>query len=65
MSEIQRPVEVRKIADAPLSGRLREDITPNLRSWSLGNYVIFYYPDENGAAVARVLHGARDLTGLF
>jgi toxin ParE1/3/4 len=54
-----------KLADAPYSGRLREELAPNIRSLPVGNYVIFYRPDEDGIVVIRVLHGARDLPGLL
>ena len=30
------------------------------RSFSVGSYVIYYRPTEDGIMVARVLHGARD-----
>ena len=46
-------------------GRNRTDLLPNLRSFPCGNYVIFYYPIEDGVEIVRVLHGARDIEELF
>ena len=54
-----------KFAAMPELGRLREELSPRLRSFPVGRYVIFYRPMENGVEIARVLHGARDLPPLF
>ena len=53
------------LASMPGMGRLREELSPSLRSFPVGNYVIFYRPMEGGVEIARVLHGARDLPPLF
>lgn len=52
------------LALAPGIGRLRPELGPNLRSFAEGRYLIVYRPLEGGIAVARVLHGARDLGKL-
>lgn len=49
----------------PLMGEPREEIALNLRSFPVGNYVIFYRPIDHGIRLVRVLHGARDLGQLF
>ena len=54
-----------KFAAMPELGRLREELSPRLRSFPVGRYVIFYRPMENGIEIVRVLHGARDLPPLF
>ena len=54
-----------KLAALPELGRRREELSPRLRSFPVGRYVIFYRPMENGIEIARVLHGARDLPPLF
>jgi len=54
-----------KLAAMPELGRQREELSPRLRSFPVGRYVIFYRPMENGIEIARVLHGARDLPPLF
>jgi toxin ParE1/3/4 len=46
-------------------GRIRSDLLPNLRSFPVGNYVIFYFPADDGIEVIRILHGARDIQQLF
>ena len=53
------------LAFTPEIGRERKELSPHLRSFAIGNYVIFYRPMENGVEVARVLHGARDFPPLF
>jgi toxin ParE1/3/4 len=46
-------------------GQLRQDLAANLRSFSVGNYVILYRPTRTGIDVARVIHAARDIGALF
>ncbi|MEN9574915.1 MAG: hypothetical protein RL514_2770 [Verrucomicrobiota bacterium] len=53
------------LARMPEIGRLREELSPHLRSWVVGNYVIFYRPQPNGIEVIRVLHGRRNFPALF
>jgi plasmid stabilization system protein ParE len=31
----------------------------------IDDYIIFYYPAENGIKIIRVIHGSRDLKVLF
>ncbi len=54
-----------KLATMPLMGRTREELSPRLRSFPIGRYLIFYRPMENGVEIVRVLHGARDFPPLF
>ncbi len=49
----------------PLSGRARPEIHPNIRSIPYGNYLVFYRPTDSGIEIARIVHGARDLSSLF
>jgi toxin ParE1/3/4 len=53
------------LAQQPGIGRDRSDILSGLRGFPVGNYVIFYQPTNDGIAVVRVLHGARDIPELF
>jgi toxin ParE1/3/4 len=46
-------------------GREREELSARLRSFAVGNYVIFYRPAKDGIEVVRILHGARDFPPLF
>ncbi|MCH8922236.1 MAG: type II toxin-antitoxin system RelE/ParE family toxin [Planctomycetes bacterium] len=54
------------LARYPEMGELREEFATGLyRSFTVGNYVIFYRPISSGIQVARVLHGARDHRSLL
>jgi len=53
------------LATQPEMGELRPDVARELRSFSVGNYVIYYRPISGGIEVARVLHGAREIEGQF
>jgi len=55
----------RRLAEHPEAGPNREELARNLRSFTVGNYVIFYRPITDGIIVIRVLHGARDLPELL
>jgi toxin ParE1/3/4 len=37
----------------------------NLRGFVVDDYIVFYYPYENGIRVIRVVYGKRDLKFLF
>jgi toxin ParE1/3/4 len=49
------------LADNALAGRRRDDLVPNLRSFPVGNHVIFYLPLADGIEVIRVMHGRQDI----
>jgi len=54
------------LAEFPHMGRARPEFRGgDLRSFPVGNYLIFYRPVETGIEVARVLHGARDLESIL
>lgn len=53
------------LSENHVAGRLREELADRLRSFPVGNYVIFYRPIEDGIVVIRVLHGSRDSGDLF
>jgi toxin ParE1/3/4 len=53
------------LAENPLMGRSRPDLAPGLRSFPVGNYIIFYNPIEGGIEIVRVVNGARDIEALF
>ena len=53
------------VAGMPELGRQREELSSRLRSWVVGNYVIFYRPQPRGIEVVRVLHGRRNFPALF
>jgi len=47
------------------NGRSRFDLSPELRGFPVGNYLVFYRPASDGIEIIRVLHGARDIPELF
>lgn len=53
------------LARFPLLGASREELAPGLRMYPVGNYVIYYRNEREGARVERVLHGARDADAFF
>jgi len=55
----------RLLATQPFLGQARPDLAEDLRSFVVGNYVIFYRPANDGIDVVRVIHAARDIDALF
>ena len=54
------------LATQPEMGELRTEFaTGRYRSFSVGNYVIYFRPTPDGIRIARVLHGARDHHALL
>ena len=53
------------LARRPGIGRARPELYPDLRSFVVGKYVVFYLQLTNGIEVIRVLHGARDIDAVF
>jgi toxin ParE1/3/4 len=49
------------VGQYPKIGRDRSDIVPDVRSFPVGNYLIFYRETGQGIEIIRVLHGARNL----
>ena len=57
--------EAHKLLDQPLMGRERNELAHGLRSWPTSTpYILFYFPNEDGVVVARVLHHARDIPAI-
>lgn len=54
-----------RLARRPRLGRLRPELMPDVRSLTVGHYVIFYLPRVRGIEVVRVLHGSRDIVSIF
>lgn len=48
------------LASHPKGGRLRDELSPGLRSFPVKNHIIYYRPDQGRIVVVRVLHGSRD-----
>jgi toxin ParE1/3/4 len=53
------------LAESPGLGQRRDDLLANLRSFPVGNYLLFYVPFDDGIELVRVAHGAQDLPRLF
>lgn len=53
------------LAENPKIERSHDELILNLRSFPYKNYLIFYFPIENGVEIYRVLHGAKDIENLF
>jgi toxin ParE1/3/4 len=46
-------------------GKSYSKLAPNLRGFVVEDYIIFYYPREDGIDITRVVSGYRDLESLF
>ncbi|MFM9968228.1 MAG: type II toxin-antitoxin system RelE/ParE family toxin [Burkholderiales bacterium] len=53
------------IADVPGIGNPRDELESQLRSFRVGNHLLFYRPVADGIELIRVLHGARDIPQQF
>ncbi|HTK37708.1 MAG TPA: type II toxin-antitoxin system RelE/ParE family toxin [Pyrinomonadaceae bacterium] len=49
----------------PNAGRERPELSDGVRSFPLGNYLIFYRLWAGKVAITRVIHSARDLEEIF
>lgn len=54
-----------RLTQHPSIGRSRGELSTGLRSFPIGAHVIFFMPWQNDIAIARVLHGARDVESVF
>ena len=50
-----------RLAAFPGMGPARDELAKGMRSFPVGNFVIFYLKSSEGIQVIRVLHGARDI----
>jgi toxin ParE1/3/4 len=55
----------RLLATQPQLGQHRPELGDNLRSYTVGNYVIYYRLVKNSIEVVRVIHAARDIDMQF
>lgn len=53
------------IATHPMIGVSREDVSPGLRVFVVGNYLICYRVTATAIRVTRVFHGAQDILRQF
>ncbi len=52
---------LRMLSERPEAGRARPELAPHLRSFPVGNYVLFYLPLEGGVELVRALSGYLDI----
>jgi toxin ParE1/3/4 len=57
--------KLKLLSDFPNAGPARPELRQRIRSFPVGNYVIFYRPIRGGIELIRVLHGARDIRQIF
>ena len=48
-----------------LMGRPRPELGPDIRSWNVHRFVLFYRPIQDGVILIRVLHASMDITSRF
>ncbi len=53
------------LADHKEIGRRQDDFVIEMRMFPFKKYQIFYFPNENGVEIYRVLHSARNVDGDF
>jgi toxin ParE1/3/4 len=51
---------IKLLARHPGLGQRREEISPELRNFPVGRYVIFYRINDQTLSILRILHGAQD-----
>lgn len=49
----------------PEAGRARDDITPGLRMYPVGEHIVYYRVSDLAVTIARVLHHRIDVTTQF
>jgi toxin ParE1/3/4 len=49
------------LSEFPGAGRARPELRVSIRSFVVGDYLLFYRPVSSGIELIRVLHGARDI----
>lgn len=63
LEKIDRALKL--LAELPGAGARREEIAPGMRSFPVGNYLIFYRELKGAIEVVHVIHGARHLPDVF
>jgi toxin ParE1/3/4 len=63
LARIEATVEL--LAKQPMMGERIDRISPGLRRFSVGEYVVAYRPLEDGIRLLRVVHGSRDFQRLI
>jgi toxin ParE1/3/4 len=53
------------VAGFPNMGKIYGELRKNLCGFVVDDYIVFYYPQEDGINIARIINGVRDLESLF
>ncbi|MEQ1706587.1 MAG: type II toxin-antitoxin system RelE/ParE family toxin [Rickettsiales bacterium] len=53
------------VSEYPNMGEARDELFKRLRSFPVGNYLVFYISQKDKLNIVRVLHGSRDLKHVF
>ena len=57
--------EAQRLLAHPAQGRRRDELAAGLRSWPTATtYLLYYFIDDAGIVIARVLHHARDVPAI-
>lgn len=56
---------VARLAEFPESGRARPEIGAGARSVPIGSYLVLYRLNGDCVDIVRVIHGAREISGLL
>lgn len=54
----------KRLCEMPGVGRKRDELRPNTRSATEGDYVLFYRKLNGGIEILRVVHGKRDMSNI-
>jgi toxin ParE1/3/4 len=54
-----------QLAQFPGIGRARDNLAPNLRSFPVRKFVIFFRPVDDTVEIVRILYGGRDIEAVF
>ena len=50
------------LVQSPLAGRVRADLVQGLRSFAVGNYIVFYFAHSDGVEIVRIMNGRQDIS---
>ena len=65
-AQIQRIfAAAKRLADFPESGRARPELGRDARTVVVGHYLLLYRVGPDSVDILRIVHGVRDLAGLF
>jgi toxin ParE1/3/4 len=53
------------LAHEPQAGRKRPELDPRLRSFVVGQYVVFYAEQNTSIDIIRILHSRRDIEAIM